>query len=53
MGLLIIIPFGAVSAWAIWRIFGWLRHGNFGPEWWRAFILLALAGLALGVFFTF
>ena len=53
MGLLIIIPFGTVLAWAIWRIFGWLRHGNFGREWWKAFTILTLVGLVLGVFFTF
>jgi hypothetical protein len=52
MGLLVIIPFGALAAVVICRIFNWLRRDDFGPEWWRVFKILALAGVLLGVWFT-
>ncbi len=52
MGLLVIIPFGALAAFVIFRIQRWLRRGNFGPEWWRPFRLLALVGVALGLWFA-
>lgn len=52
MGLLVIIPFGALAAFVIFRIHRWLRLGNFGPAWWRAFRILALAGVALGLWFV-
>ncbi len=53
MGLLIILPLAALAAWSILAIFRWLRRGQFGGRWWRAFILLACAGLGLGVWFAF
>ncbi len=52
MGFLVVIPFGALAAWVVLRIFGWLHRGDFGMEWWKAFKLLALAGLALGLWFA-
>jgi hypothetical protein len=52
MGFLVVIPFGALAAWIIYRIFRWLRRGDFGPEWWRVFRILALAGVLLGLWFT-
>jgi hypothetical protein len=52
MGFLIIIPFGALAAWIIFQIFGWLHRGDFGMEWWKAFKLLALAGAMLGLWFA-
>lgn len=53
MGFIIIIPFGALAAWAIFAIFQWLRRGRFGRQWWKAYALLACAGLALGIWFAF
>ena len=53
MGLLIILPFAAVAAWAIFAIYRWLRRRNFGGQWWRAFALLGFAGLGLGVWLAF
>jgi hypothetical protein len=53
MGFIVIIPLGALAGWAIVRIFLWLKGGDFGREWWRAFRLLALAGGGLGVWFAF
>jgi hypothetical protein len=52
MGFLVIIPFGGLAAWVIFRIFRWLRRGNFGVEWWKAFNMLTLAGLVLGLWFV-
>lgn len=52
MGFLVVIPFGGLAAVVIFRIFGWLRRGNFGTEWWRAFKLLTLAGIMLGLWFV-
>jgi hypothetical protein len=52
MGFLVVIPFGALAAFVIFRIYRWLRRGNFGSGWWRAFRLLASAGLALGLCFA-
>jgi amino acid transporter len=52
MGFLVVIPFGALAAFVIFRIHRWLRRGEFGPEWWKAFRLLASAGLALGLWFA-
>jgi hypothetical protein len=51
MGFLVVIPFGGLAAWVIFRIVRWLRRGDFGPEWWKAFGLLAAAGLMLGLWF--
>jgi hypothetical protein len=51
MGLLVVIPFGALAAWVIFRIFGWLYRGDYDLEWWKAFKLLALAGFVLGLWF--
>jgi dipeptide/tripeptide permease len=53
MGLLVILPFAALAAWSIFAIFRWLRRGNFGREWWRAFGILAAVGLLLGIWFAF
>jgi amino acid transporter len=52
MGFLVVIPFGALAGWIIFRIFGWLRRGDYGPEWWRVFWILALAGVLLGIWFV-
>jgi hypothetical protein len=52
MGFLVVIPFGALAALVIFRIFGWLYRGDFGMEWWKAFKLLALAGVMLGLWFV-
>jgi hypothetical protein len=51
MGLLVVIPFGGLAAWIVFRIIRWLRRGDFGPEWWKVFNLLAVAGVMLGVWF--
>jgi hypothetical protein len=53
MGFIIIIPLAALAAWSIFAITRWLRRGDFGQKWWRAFALLAVAGLALGAWFAF
>ena len=53
MGFLVILPFGALAAWSILKIYFWLRRANWGPEWWNAFRILCLAGLALGVWLNF
>jgi hypothetical protein len=52
MGLLVVIPFGALAAFVIFRIHRWLRRGNFGPEWWTAFRFLGGAGAVLGLVFV-
>lgn len=53
MGFLVILPFGALAAWSIVKIYFWLRRANWGPGWWNAFRILSLAGLALGFWFNF
>jgi uncharacterized membrane protein YfcA len=53
MGFIIIIPFAALAGWSIFAIFRWLRRGDFDRQWWKAFALLASAGLALGIWLTF
>ncbi|MDB6022127.1 MAG: hypothetical protein JWQ04_1984 [Pedosphaera sp.] len=53
MGFIVIIPFAALAGWAIFAIFRWLRRGGFGPKWWRAFAILGLAGIAVGIWFAF
>src|SRR5579864_8768151 len=53
MGFIIIIPFAALAAWAIFAIFRWLHRGRFGRQWWKAYALLACAGLAVGIWFAF
>jgi hypothetical protein len=53
MGFLVIIPFAALACFGIIGIFRWLRRGNYGREWWRAYTILALVGLGLGIFFGF
>ena len=53
MGFLIILPFGALAGWSIIAIFRWLRRGAFEQKWWRAFAILALVGLIIGVWFAF
>lgn len=52
MGLLVIMPFGFLAAWIIYRIFAWLRRGDFGPERLRVFGIFALAGMSLGIWFA-
>ena len=52
MGLLVIIPFGTLAAFVIFRIHRWLRRGNFGPKWWMAFRFLGGAGIVLGLVFV-
>jgi hypothetical protein len=53
MGFIIIIPFAALAGWSIFATVRWLRRGKFGWKWWRAFGLLACAGLAVGIWFAF
>ena len=53
MGFIFILPIAALASWSIFAIFRWLRRVNFGPKWWRAFGILGLAGLGLGVWFAF
>jgi uncharacterized membrane protein YfcA len=53
MGLIVILPIAALSGWSIFAIFRWLRRGDFNSKWWRAFALLASAGLAVGIWFAF
>jgi hypothetical protein len=53
MGFLVIMPFGFLAGWIVVRIFLWLRRGGYGAEWWKVFGILALAGVAMGVWFAF
>jgi hypothetical protein len=53
MGFIVIIPFAALAGWSIFTIARQLRRGGYDWKWWRAFALLACAGLALGVWFAF
>ncbi len=53
MGFIVIIPFATLAGWSVFRIFRWLRRGDFGREWWRAFAILACAGVVLGVWLAF
>jgi hypothetical protein len=53
MGLIVIIPFGALAGWSIFAVVRWLRRGDFGREWWRALALAGAAGIALGICFAF
>ena len=53
MGFIVIIPLATLAGWSIFAIFRWLRRGQFGQKWWRAFGMLGSAGLALGVWFAF
>ncbi|HZV33244.1 MAG TPA: hypothetical protein VFB72_01605, partial [Verrucomicrobiae bacterium] len=53
MGFIVIIPIATLAVWAIFAIARWLRRGDFGPKWWRAFGVLALVGLLVGVWFAF
>lgn len=51
--IILILPIAALAIWSIFGIHRWLRRGNFGPEWQRAFYVSGLVGLALGIFFAF
>lgn len=51
--IILILPIAALAVWCIFGIHRWLRRGNFGQEWWRAFTILGLVGLGLGIFFAF
>jgi hypothetical protein len=53
LGFIIILPFAALAGWSIFAIFRWLRRGAYEQKWWRAFAMLALVGLGLGILFTF
>src|SRR5581483_2675920 len=53
MGLIVILPFAALAGWSIFALARWLRRGGYGPKWWRAFAILALIGLGLGIWFAF
>jgi uncharacterized membrane protein YfcA len=53
MGFVIIIPFAALAGWSIFAITRWLRRGGYDRQWWKAFAMLAAAGVALGIWFTF
>lgn len=53
MGFLFIAPFTILAGWAIYAIHRWLRRGNYGPQWWKAFKILALAGAGAGICFAF
>jgi hypothetical protein len=53
MGFIVILPLGGLAAWSIFAIARWLRRGGYGVKWWRAFGLMAVAGLGLGVWFAF
>jgi hypothetical protein len=53
MGFIIIIPIAALAVYGIAGVFRRLQRGNFGREWWKAFKILTLAGLGLGVWFGF
>jgi hypothetical protein len=53
MGFIVIIPFAALAGWSIFAIARSLRRGGYDWKWWRAFALLACAGLALGIWFAF
>lgn len=53
MGFIIILPFAALACFGIVGIFRWLRRSGYGKQWWKAYYTLALAGLALGIWFSF
>jgi len=53
MGLLVILPFAALAGWLIFQIHHWLFHGEFGPEWRRRFVMLAIVGIVLGAWLVF
>lgn len=53
MGFFVIIPLAALAIWSIMKIFLRIRRARYGPEWRKAFALLGLAGIALGVWFGF
>jgi hypothetical protein len=53
MGFIVIIPIAALAVWAIFAIARSLRRGGYDRKWWKAFALLACAGLGLGVWFAF
>jgi hypothetical protein len=53
MGFIVIIPLAALAGWSIFRIHRWLRLGNFGSEWLRAFAILGCVGVGLGIWLTF
>jgi hypothetical protein len=52
MGLIIIIPFGALAGWSIFAIARWLLRDGYGREWWNRFAMLAAVGLVVGVWFA-
>jgi uncharacterized membrane protein YfcA len=53
MGFIFIIPLGALAAWSIFAVYRWLRNGEFTKKWLRAYVVLILAGLMVGVWFAF
>ena len=53
MGFIIILPSTALACFGILGIFRWIRRGGYGKQWWKAYYTLALAGLALGIWFSF
>ena len=53
MGFLVIMPFAVLAGWSVYRIHRWLFHGEFGPEWRRRFVILALIGVGVGTWLAF
>ncbi len=53
MGFIIIIPFAALALYGIVGFFVGCNGEILAGEWWKAFKILALAGLGLGVWFAF
>lgn len=53
MGFIIIIPIAALAVRLIYSMFRRLRGGDFNAEWRRAFAILSIVGLALGIWFAF
>jgi hydrogenase/urease accessory protein HupE len=49
MGLIFILPFAAVSALALVITFKNLQRMNVNTSWWIAALVLAIAGMALGL----
>ncbi len=52
MGFLIIAPIAFLAGWSIFAIYRWLKRGNYGREWWKAFAILSCVGVVVGIFFA-
>jgi hypothetical protein len=53
IGILFVLVFLAASSWAIGSLVRRLRRARAGTQWWVAFVMLGVLGIAVGIWFAF